>query len=75
MQEDAVLVSHNFFGEKNQAENKYVTKIAKMSMVMNEGVDIHCKGVMTQLITVLIVELGTSIEKSKGYFDSSYSII
>ena len=61
MQQDAVLVSHHCYGGTNQQEKKYVTKRANMSMVMNEGVDIHYKGVMTQLITVLIVELGKAI--------------
>ena len=46
-------------------ENKYGTKRAKISLEMSEGVEIHCESVMTQLITVLIVELCTGIEKSK----------
>ena len=54
-------ISYHCYGGTNQQEKKNVTKRANMSMVMNEGVDIHCKGVMTQLITVLIVELGKSI--------------
>ena len=46
-----------------------------MSMVMNKEVEIHRKGDMTQLLTVLIVELGTSIEKSKGSLESYSSIM
>ena len=34
---------------------------------MNNGVGIHCKLVTIQVFTVLIVELGTAITKSKGY--------
>ena len=37
-----------------------------MSLVVNNGVKINCKSVTTQLFIVLIVELGTPIEKSKG---------
>ena len=61
MQKDAVLLVIIVMEEQINKKKKYVTKRANMSMVMNEGVDIHCKGVMTQLITVLIVELGKSI--------------
>ena len=34
-----------------------------MSTVMNEGADIHCKAVTTQVFTIvdLLVELGTDI--------------
>ena len=47
-----------------------------MSMVMNEGVEIHFKAVMIQVFTVvgLIVELGTAIEKPKGYIKAYPSI-
>ena len=38
-------------------------KIEKMSMMINEGVEIHFKSVTTQLFTVLLVELGTHIAK------------
>ena len=40
--------------------------------VMNEGVNIHYKSVMTQVFTVLglVVELGTAISKSKGYLEA-----
>ena len=43
-----------------------------MSTVMNEGVKIVCKSVMTQVFTVvgLLVELGTYIAKSKGSLES-----
>ena len=39
-----------------------------MSTLMNKGVDIHCKAVMTQVFTVvaLLVELGIAIAKSRG---------
>ena len=53
---------------KKSNRKKYGTARANMSTVMNEGVDIHCKAVTTQLFTLvgLLVELGTAIEKSKG---------
>ena len=40
-------------------------------MVMNEGVRINCKSVITQVFTVvvLLVELSTAIEKLKGYLE------
>ena len=47
---------------------------ANMSTVTNEGVEIHWKSVKKQLFTVLIVGLGTYIEKSKGYIEESPSI-
>ena len=47
-----------------------------MSTVMNEGVEIRCKAVMTQVFTVvgLLVELGTAIAKPMGYLKASPSI-
>ena len=39
--------------------------------MMNEGVEINCKAFMTQVFTVHLVELGTAIEKSKGYIEAS----
>ena len=53
--------------------NKYETARAKMSTVMNEGVEIHCKAVTTQVFTVvgLLVELGTAVAKSKGSLEAS----
>ena len=45
-----------------------------MSMVMNKGVDIHCKAFITKVFTVLLVELGTTISKSKGHLESYPSI-
>ena len=47
-----------------------------MSTVMNEVVEIHYKAFMTQVFVLvgLIVELGTAIEKSKGYIDAYPSI-
>ena len=41
---------------------------------MNKGVNINCKAVTTQVITVIFVELGTSIVKSKGYREAYPSI-
>ena len=38
--------------------------------MMDEGVKINCKAFMTQVFTVLLVELGTDIEKSKGYIEA-----
>ena len=45
-------------------------------MVMNEVVKVYCKAVTTQVFTVvsLLVELGTSIAKSKDYIDAYPSI-
>ena len=47
-----------------------------MSTVMNKGVKIHCKAFTTKLFTVLglLVEIGTSIEKSKIYLEVYTSI-
>ena len=47
------------------------TKRSKMSMVINERVKICFKAVTTQVFTVvgLLVELGTSIVKTKGSLD------
>ena len=47
-----------------------------MSTVTNEGVNIRCKAVTTNVFTVvgLLVELSTAIEKSKGYIKSFNSI-
>ena len=56
------------YGGTKQTENKYGTTRAKMSTVMNEGVEIHCKLVMTQVFTVLLVEIVTAISKPKGLF-------
>ena len=43
---------------------------------MNKGVEINCKAVTAQVFTVvgILVELGTSIAKSKGSIDASPSI-
>ena len=56
-------------GKINQ--KKYGMKRANMSMVMNEGVNICCKSVTTQVYTVigLLVELVTYIAKAKGYIE------
>ena len=45
-----------------------------MSKVMNNGVEIVFKSVTTQVFTVLLVELGTPIEKSKGSIELYPSI-
>ena len=44
---------------------------------MNQGVEIHSKAVMTQVFTLvdIIVELGTTIQESKGYIEASPFII
>ena len=47
---------------------------ANMSMVMNEGVSIHCKAFITQVFAVLLVELVTAISKPKGYLETYPSI-
>ena len=47
----------------NKTENIYGKIISKMSTVINKGFDIHCKEVTAQLFTVLLVELGTDMEK------------
>ena len=59
------LGSHHSYGETNKTANNYGTTTAKISTVMNEGVEIHFKSVTTQVFTVLSVlaELGTVIEK------------
>ena len=49
-------------------------KRAKMSMVMNEGVNIHCKEVTTQVFPNLLVELVADITKSKGSIYASPSL-
>ena len=41
-----------------------------MSAVINKRVKIHCKEVMNQMFTFLLVELGTAIAKPKGYLES-----
>ena len=53
--------------QKTQEED-FVTKIAKMTMVMNKGVKTRWKVVTTQVFTTvgLFVEISTSIEKSKS---------
>ena len=45
-------------------------------MVMNNGVNIHCKAVTAQVFTIVgfLVEIGISIEKSKGNHEESLSI-
>ena len=60
---------------RNKA-NKYGTTRAKMSTVMNEGVDIRCKAVTNQVFAVvgLIVELGTAIVKLMGSLEAYPSI-
>ena len=45
-----------------------------ISTVMNNGVEIHCKAVTTQVFTVLLVELGKSIEKSNSSLKAYPSI-
>ena len=41
-----------------------------MSMVMREELEIHFKAVTTQVFTALLVELGTFVEKLKGYLEA-----
>ena len=57
-----------------QSKKKYGTTRANMATVMNEGVGIHCKAVVNQMFIVLLVEVGTSILKLKGYIEESHSI-
>ena len=45
-----------------------------MSTGMNKEVKIHCKAVTTQVFTVLLVELGTDMTKSKGSLEAYPSI-
>ena len=47
-----------------------------MSTLMNEGVNMYCKTVMTNFFKVvfLLVKISTAIKKPKGYLDESYSI-
>ena len=45
-----------------------------MSTVMNKGFKIHFKAVTTHVFTVLPVELGTAIEKSKDSLEEYPSI-
>ena len=47
-----------------------------MSTLMNKGVNMHCKTVMTNFFTVvvLLVEIITAIKKPKGYLDEYSSI-
>ena len=66
--------SRNCYERVNQTENIYVPTRANISTVMNEVVGVHCKAVTTQVFTVLLIELGTAMEKSKGYLASSPSI-
>ena len=68
------LVIHHSYEGTNQTENKYGTTRANMSTVINEGSEMHCKAVTTQVFTVLLVELGTSIAKSKSYLEAYPSI-
>ena len=51
--------------EEQSKHKKCGTKRSNMSTVMNEGVNIRFKSVITQVFTEvgLLVELGTSIEK------------
>ena len=74
MQKYYGLVIHSFYVGTKQTENKYVTARAKISTVMSNGVKIHCKAVTTQVFTVLLVELGTAILKSKGYLEEYLSV-
>ena len=46
-----------------------------MSMMMSEGVKIHCKAVTTQVFEVILVELGTAIVKTKVYLKEYTSIM
>ena len=69
-QQAAGLGIHRLFKGTKQKENKYGTTRAMMSMVMNEGVKIHCKAVTTQVFTVFLVELDTAISKSKGSLEA-----
>ena len=56
----------------NQTVNKYGTTRANMSMVMEEGVVMHCKSVMSNLLTVLVLlfEPSTDIAKPKFYLEA-----
>ena len=47
-----------------------------MSMVMNKGVNMCCKVVMANLLTVvgILVKPSTAIEKLKGYLEASIYI-
>ena len=69
MQKYFGLVSHHCYRGTKKKANKYRTKRANMSTVMNKGVRIHCKAVTTQVFTVLglLVELVTYIAKSKSF--------
>ena len=60
----------------NKTVNKYGTTRANMSTVMDEGVQMCCKSVTSNLFTVvcLLVEPITSIEKPKGYLEAYLSI-
>ena len=60
----------SFLWREKANRKKYETTRANISTVMDEGVDIHCKAFTIQVFTVLIVELGTDISKSKGYFEA-----
>ena len=76
MYQSVGLDSNNRFGGTNKLAHQKGTTRSSMSMVMNEGVEIHFKAVMIQVFTVvgLIVELGTAIEKPKGYIKAYPSI-
>ena len=65
MQKYAVLGSHRCCGGTKHAANKYGMARANISTGMNEGVEIHCKAVKNQFLTVvgLLVELGTAFPK------------
>ena len=55
--------------EEKIKQKKYGTTRANISTVMNKGVDFHQKSVTAQVFTVLLVEVGTVIKKSKGSID------
>ena len=74
LQKDTGLEIYRCYERTKQTEIKYEMTRAKMSTVMNKGVDIHCEAVTTQVFRVLLVELGTSIEKSKGSLGAYPSI-
>ena len=76
MDKEDFLGSHNWYREKKQTVIKYGTTREKMPTVMNEGVDICFRAVMTHVFTVVgfLVELGTTIEKLKGSIEAYTSI-
>ena len=74
MHKDSSLDSHACYVGKKQTENKYGTTRENMSMVTNQGVKINSKAAMAQLFTVILVQLGTGIEKYKGSLEAFPSI-